>query len=125
MKLANVYAANAVIGKLAQMRMNPKTAYAVLKYARNVEAEMSVIEKTRVAIIREITNTKDGEEAKIEPNTPMFDEYVSEFGAVLDVDADLEPSELQFDDVLSAISADQSNALTIQEIGVLEPFFTT
>ena len=124
MKLLNVYASNAVWGKLIQCKMQPKMAYAILKYVQLVEAEHLIIEKTRVALIHELTNTKEGESAEVKPGTEAHLAYVKRFGDMLNVESDLQQSALKFDDLISG-PQDQGNVLSAQEIGLLEPFFTT
>lgn len=123
MKLSNVVAANAVWRKLLQWRVKPALAYALLKYSRLLEAEFGIVETTRVALIRELTHTKDGEEVTLQPDTTEFKEYVKRFSAILDVDSELKPSELKFDALLSALADDQTNILSAVDLGVLEPFF--
>ena len=123
MKLLQVYASNSIWGKLTGMRLSPKMAYDVLKYAKLVFAEYDIVEKTRVALIHEITDTLDNESASIEPGTPSHTEYVERFGAMLDVESDLKPSAIKFD-VLIADLDTRGNSLTAQEIAALEPFFT-
>jgi hypothetical protein len=122
MKLLQVYSSNAIWGKLAGMRLSPKMAYDVLKYAKLVFAEYDIVEKTRVALIHEITDTLDNESASIEPDSADHAAYVERFGAMLDVESDLKPSVLKFDALIADLDA-RCNALTIQEIAALEPFF--
>lgn len=124
MKLANIYGAYGAWGKLAQLKMNPKTAYTILKYLRRVASEYEIVEKTRVALIHELTNTKDGEDASIAPNTSTFNSYMARFNEILDVEPDLKPCEVKLDDLIAAISSDQSNVLTTADIAALESFFS-
>ena len=122
MKLLQVYSSNAIWSKLTGMRLSPKMAYDVLKYAKLVFAEYDIVEKTRVALIHEITDTREGESASIEPGTPSHTEYVERFSATLDIESDLKPSALKFDALIADLDA-RCNALTIQEIAALESFF--
>ena len=123
MKLLNVFASNVAWGKVTQLRMNPRMAYAILKYARLVASEYEIVEKSRIALIHELTNTKEGENVSITPGTTVHDDYVKRFSGILDVEAELNPSVLKLDDLLSAISEDQTNSLSALDIGALEPFF--
>jgi hypothetical protein len=124
MKLLNVFTAYPVFAKISNFKMNPKTAYAVLKYARTIGQEYELIEKQRVALIHELTGTKDGENASIEPNTKMHMDYVVAFGAILDVESEVPMFGCSMDCFLDKISDDRANDLTVQEIGSLEPCFT-
>jgi hypothetical protein len=124
MKLSNVVAANMVWRKILQLRVKPAMAYTLLKYSRLIEAEFAIVETTRVALIHELTNTKEGEEVTLQPGTDAYKAYVDRFSAILDVDSELKPSELKFDTLLSALADDQTNILSATDLGVLEPFFT-
>jgi len=123
MKLLQVYGANSVWGKLAGMRLSPKMAYDVLKFAKLVFAEYDIIEKTRVALIHELTDTVEGEAASLAPESPEFKAYVERFSSMLDVESDLKPSVLKFDALIADLDT-HGNSLTLQELGALEPFFT-
>ena len=125
MKLLAIFAANQSWGKLTQLKMSPRMAYGILKYAKLLAAEYEIVEKARVGLIHELTHTGENEQASLEPGTPEHQEYVKRFSAILDVDSELKPSDLKFDDMLAQISDDQANVLSPQELGVLEPFFAT
>ena len=122
MKLLQVYGANGAWGKLTQLKLPAKLAYQLMKYARKVADEYGVVEQARVGLIRELTNTKDGEQAEISVGTQAHEDYVKRFGAMLDVESDLKPSELKLDDLVEKLDS-QENLLTTSDIGVLEPFF--
>ena len=111
-------------GKLSSVAMQPLTAYKVLKYTKLVEAEYAVAEKQRVALIREITGTTDGQDAKIEPDSREFVEYVEKLNGVMAVDSSLAQLDLKLEDVLKAVG-DKSDVLTVQDLALLEPFFKT
>lgn len=123
MKLVSVFSANQAFGKLSQMRLSPKIAYAILKYVRKVAAEYEIIEKCRVDLIHELTNTNADESANIEPGTKEHSEYCERFSAILETESDLKVCDIKLDDVIESLSGDSINALTAQEIGALEPFF--
>jgi hypothetical protein len=122
MKLLQVYSSNAIWGKLTGMKLSPKTAYDVLKFAKLVFAEYDIVEKTRVALIHELTKTSEGESASIEPGSADFTAYVERFSAMLAVESDLIKSPLKFDALIVDLDKN-GNSLTAQEIAALEPFF--
>jgi hypothetical protein len=123
MKLLQVYAANGAWGKLTQLKLPAKLAYQLMKYAKLVADEYTFVETTRVELIHQLTNTKAGENAEIAVGTQAHEDYVKQFGAMLDVESDLKPSELKLEDVVDKLDS-QGNSLTAQDIGMLEPFFT-
>ncbi len=120
MKLGDIYGGFPVLGKIAQIKMNPKRSYLILKYFRILGQEYEMIEKQRVALIHEITRTNDGEEASVKSGSPEFASYVEKFSAVLEVESDIAICALTMDALLEEIS----DGLTMQEVGALEPLFT-
>lgn len=124
MKLGQVFQALNVWQIVATMKLrNPKVAYRVLKYLKRVQEEFATAEQQRVAIIRDITGTKDGEDAMIEPDTSQFREYLARFEKVLSLDCDLEKIDMEIDDLLDAAEGGYDNALSPADLAVIEPFF--
>jgi hypothetical protein len=123
MKLLSIFMAFPVFGKISQLKMNPKTAYRILKYTRTLGQEYDIIEKQRVSIIHELTNTKDGENASIVPGTSEHELYISRFGSILDVESDIQTFGCSMDEFLDKISDDKASDLTAIEISSIEPFF--
>lgn len=109
---------------LSAMKMEPKIAYRLMKYMKQFMVEFEIVEKQRVNLIREITNTKEGQNARIEPNTEEFVKYVSEFGEILRTESDLKQLNLYLNEVLDAIYPDKEVSLSMQDIALLEPFFS-
>lgn len=122
MNLGQVYQSAAAWDKLAGVPMKPALAYQILKYAKLVGAELDVVESQRIALIRDITSTEEGQNATIKPGTPEMKEYVTRFGEVLCVESSLGQSPVSFADVVDAIDG-QGDTLTIQDLSALEPFF--
>jgi len=122
MLLGQVYQSVGSWQKLAAINMKPKLAYKILKYVKLVFAEQEIIEKQRVALIREITGTKDGEDAKIEPNTPEFIQYMNRFNEVLVTETTLGQCDSYFDEVMDAVD-EKNESLTVTDLAMLEPFF--
>jgi hypothetical protein len=65
----------------------------------------------------------EGEDATLKPGTPEYASFVAEFGAVLDTESDLKPFEMTLAVLLELLGKDQSNTLSVQDLGQLEPFF--
>ena len=64
--LGQIFQSIAAWQRLSGINMKPKLAYAILKYTKLVGDEHAVAEKQRIALIHELTNTSDGEDANIE-----------------------------------------------------------
>ncbi len=124
MTLADIFVAREAWKRLAELRMPPHTAYRLLKYAKRVTAEYDVIEQQRAKLIRDASGTTDGEDASLLPGTPEYSAFVADFGAVLDTESDLKPSDMTLDFLLDMIGKEQGNALSAQDLAQLEPFFS-
>jgi len=125
MKLGDVFQATSAWNNLGTMKMRPRMAYLVLKYIQALSAEQEVIEKQRVALIHELTNTKEGENAKIEPGTLEFRQYAERFNDILATQCDVQPFEYSLDQVVEGLDEDEGNSLSAQDLAFLEPFFST
>jgi hypothetical protein len=123
MKLSDVFVAQAAMGRLGTLKMAPKTAYVVLKFAQKFDAEYAIVEKQRSALIRKIACVKDGEPAHLEQGSPGCAEFVAQFGEVLDVDSGLAVCPLKMDALLDAIEDVEGNTLSVQDIAMLEVLF--
>lgn len=122
MKLGIIFQSMKSWGKLAAVNMKPAVAYKILKYTKLVSDEFEIIEKQRVALLREITNTVEGEEAKVEQGTPEFLEYVTRFNEVVSQESTLPQINLPFEDVILALDG-KDDILSVQDLAMLEPFF--
>lgn len=123
MQLGQIFQSIESWRKIASVNLKPKIAYAILKYTKLVSAEHEIADKQRVALIHEITGTKDGENASIEPNTPEFTEYVKKVGEVMSQESDLPGLALSFDEVIDALDG-KDNVLSVSDLAILEPFFS-
>ena len=109
--------------KLSSVAMHPMMAYKVLKYTKLVEAEYAVADKQRKALIHELTGTKDGEDAKIEQDTPEFMAYVEKFNEVMTVKSSLKQVKgVELEGVVKAVG-DKDDVLSVRDLALLEPFF--
>ena len=109
--------------KLAAISMKAGMAYKILKYIREISDEHAIAEKQRVAIIHEITGTKDGEDARIDPESPEFVEYAKRFNAVLATESDLKPLDLCFAEVVDAVD-EKDESLSAQDLAMWSLSFT-
>ena len=122
MLLGQVFQSITAWQKLSALPLKAKLAYKLLKYTALVSSDHAIAEKQRVALIHEVTGTKEGEEVKIEPNTPEFVEYAEKFNAVMMTESDLNPLDMDFEDVVNAVD-EKDESLTISDLALLEPFF--
>ena len=110
--------------KLSAINLRAKLAYKLLKYTALVSAEHVIAEKQRVALIHEVSGTKEGENAKIEPDTPEFQEYVQKFNEVMLTESTLDRLDMDFEEVINAVD-EKDESLTVSDLAMLEPFFAT
>ena len=122
MLLGQVFQSIQAWQKLSAIPLKPKIAYRVLKYTKKVSSEHELAEKQRVALIHEVTGTLEGQDAKIEPNTPEFQEYATRFNAIMALESDLEPIDMELQQVVDVLD-DKEESLSMSDLAVLEPFF--
>lgn len=122
MKLGNVVLASDAFNHLATLRMPPQMAYRLLKYGRLLSAERELAEQQRIAIVRKVSGIAEGN-VTLEPGTPEYQQFVTEYGEALEVKSDLAPLDLTLDELLEAIGSD--GALSITDLGNLEPLFAS
>jgi len=105
MQLGQIYNSTEAWRKLSSVSMHPMT------------------DKQRVGLIHEITETKDGQDAKIEPGTPEFTTYVERLNEIMVVESTLKLIKgVSLEDVLKAVG-DKDDVLTVSDLALLEPFF--
>ena len=122
MKLGTVFQSIEAWRKLSGITMRPRVAYKILKYTKLIAAEYELAEKQRVALIHEVTGTKEGEEVKIEPGTPEFLAYVEKTNAVMETECDLKLLDMDFEEVIDAVDG-KDDVLTVSDLALLESFF--
>lgn len=122
MLLGQIFQSVGAWQKLAAINMKAALAYKILKYTKLVTDEHALVERQRVALIHEITGTKEGEDANIAPDTPEFRSYVGRFNEIMAVGSDLKPLDVDFADVISAVD-EKDGSLSVQDLAMLEPFF--
>jgi len=108
--------------KLSAVNMKPAVAYKILKYTKLVAAEHEIAEKQRIALIHDVTSTEEGAEAKIEPGSPEFVEYVTKFNEVMSQESDLPKVEIALDTIVAALDG-KDDVLSVSDLAALEPFF--
>ena len=124
MKLGQIFQSIESWRKLSAVNLKPKIAYAILKYTKLVGDEHAIAEKQRVTLIHEITDTKDGEDAKIEPGSPEFVEYVTKLNEIMAQESELKPIDLELEEVVNALDG-KDDVLSITDLAMLEPFFVS
>lgn len=124
MLLGEIFQSIAVWQKLSGINLQARLAYRILKYTKLVSAEYEIAEKQRVALIHEITGTKEGEDAKIEPDTPELQEYVGKFNEIMLMESDLQQLDIDFEEVINSVD-EKGEALTVNDLAMLELFFQT
>ena len=122
MILGQIWQSIQVWQKLAKITMRPKLAYKILKYFQQVSEEVDVIEKQRMALIHELTDTKEGENAEIKPNTPEMAAFIARFNEILLEESDLPLCELDCEEVVNAVD-EKDESLTVADLAMLEAFF--
>jgi hypothetical protein len=123
MRLYEVFVAKPVLDEVVKLKIAPKLAYRLLKYAKRVLAEWEVVEQQRVALIYEISKTPAGSSASIEPNTPEAAEYSKRFNEVLIVESELAPSDITMSELLDALGESEDNKVSVSELATIEPLF--
>ncbi len=122
MLLGTIFQSVTAWQKLSAIPLKPSVAYKLLKYTRFVSAEHEIAEKQRVALIHEVTDTKDGEDAKIEPGSDKFVEYATRFNEIMATEVKFEQIKLNLEDVVELLD-DKPDALSVSDLALLEPFF--
>lgn len=108
--------------KLSAVNMKPKLAYKIYKYTKHVTAEYEFVTKQRDALIHEVTGTKEGEAAKVEPNSPEFETFATKFNEILTTESTLNQLDMNFEEVIDAVE-EKEGALSVSDLAVLELFF--
>ena len=122
MLLGQIFQSIGAWQKLSGINLKAKLAYKLLKYTALVSAEHTIAEKQRVALIHEITGTKEGEEAKIEPDSPEIQEYMGKFNEVMLTESTLKQLDMDFEEVINAVD-EKEEALSVSDLAMLAPFF--
>ena len=122
MLLGQIYQSIGAWQKLSAINMKAALAYKILKYTKLVTDEYALMEKQRVALIHEITQTGDGEDAKIEPGSKELVEYNERFSTVMVIESDLQTLDVDFGAVIDAVD-EKDGSLSVQDLAMLEPFF--
>lgn len=122
MLLGQIFSSIEAWRKLSAIPLKPSVAYKILKYTKFVGAEHEIAEKQRVALIHEVTKTKEGEDAKVEPGSPEFVEYATRFNEVMATEVKFEQIKLNLEDVVELLD-DKPDALSVSDLATLEPFF--
>ena len=122
MKCGEVFQSVAAWQRLSGVNMKPRLAFKILKYTKEVGVEYDAIMEQRSALIHEITGTKPGEKAEIQPGSEDAKRYEGGFQEILLVNSDLSKLDIDFSDVIDAVD-EKNEMLSVSDLAALEPFF--
>ena len=108
--------------KLSGVNLKPKIAYAILKYTKLVSAEYEIVAKQRMALLYEITGTKEGDEVRLEPDDPVFPDFVTKVNEIMSQESTLKTINLGLEEVVDALNG-KDDVLSVTDLAMLEPFF--
>lgn len=108
--------------KISGISMKPRIALAILRYTKKIQDEFEFVEKQRVALIYKVTGSEPGSEVKVEPGTEEFKKYITGLQEIFVVESDLEPIDLDFEEVIDAVE-NEGETLSVSDLAKLEPFF--
>ena len=109
--------------RLVALRMKPAIAYTVAKYAKVIAEECDLVNQQREALIRDLTNTKPGEPAKIEEGTEKYAEFQRQYAEIMETKCDVALAPVRLTEVLDSLVESEATALTPQDLLVLDAFF--
>jgi hypothetical protein len=110
--------------RLTALKLPAQTAYRLLKYSRQVSAELELIEQQRNKLIRDCAGAKPDETVSLTPGSPEYAEFVEKFSSILETESDLKPADMKFEDLLGSMNGEKGNTLSTNDLAVLEPFFS-
>lgn len=123
MKLFQIWNAVPAFQTLTALKKNPKLAYSLLKYMKQIESEVAVCEQHRQDCVYEVSGAARGTPVQIEKGTPQWDEFNAKFQEFMRTDSDLEAFDLAMGDLIDALGAETGNVISEDELELLEPFF--
>jgi len=109
--------------RLVALRMKPKAAYEVAKYAKMIGEECDLVTQQRDALIRDLTGTKPGEPARIEEGTEMYAEFQRQNAEIMVTECDVALAPMRLAEVLDSLIESDATALTPQDLLALDMFF--
>ena len=122
MKLGEILNGMGAWSQVVGLKLKPVIAYKLLKYVRKVEAEHSILQGQRTNKICELAGVEPGQAASLEAGTPEVLAFSLWLGELLEHESDLEKCSMTVDELLEHIQQDESNTLSISDIGTIEPF---
>lgn len=122
MKCGEVHRSIQAWRKLSSIPLEPLKGLRILRYMKLVTAEYDVIEKQRVAIIRDIAGVKEGEDVYIEPKGIEYPQCVKRINELMNTNAELAQIRMSLDAVAAALDG-KENVLSVADLAALEPFF--
>lgn len=122
MKLGDVAQSIQAWQKLVTLNLRPRLALIVLRYIKQVIAEHENAERLRVALVRELTGTPEGQDARIDVGTPAYIEYTQRLTEIMEEPSSLPLMEVNFEEIIDAAD-DKGGALSPRDLALLEHFF--
>jgi hypothetical protein len=122
MKLGIVLLSRDAWSNLGALSLPPHTAYKLMKYCKKIDEELVLIDKHKNQLIRTVTETPEGP-ARIAPDSPEETRFITEYNEFLGTESELAQFDFSFDQLLELISKNSKNALSVQDLAKLEPFF--
>jgi hypothetical protein len=124
MKLGEVFQSIDAWRSLSAVKMKPAMAIRIMRYIKLVSGEWEICEAQRVALIREITDTQDGQDATIDANTPDAELYVARFNEIMELESSLSYFGVSLEEVMDCVRESEGNELSVSDLATLEPFFS-
>lgn len=122
MKLIAVWNARDAIARLSVLKKPPKLAGQLLRYWQKYNAEYAICDAQRTALVYQAAGVEGGQ-VTLQVDTPAYVTFVETFNAFLDTEAELSVSGISLDTLLDALDAEKGNALSENDLFLIEPFF--
>ncbi len=127
MKLQDIWNSAAAWRALSPVKKSPKVAYLLLKYENKVQAEVTVCEKQKNALIYELAGVpaptgNDVVLVDISGDADKMSQLQARFAEFLQTESELPQAALTMDALVESLSSDMG-VLTEHDLQQLEPFF--
>lgn len=128
MKLLSIWNSAATWQHVSSLKKNPKLAYRLLKYEKQVERELLVCQKMQDSLIYELAGVeppKPGDVliVNISDDKDKMQVLNARFNEFLQGDSDLDFIGMTLDELIDGLDEKDGNTLSENHIERLEPFF--
>lgn len=124
MKLLAIWNGRFALARLSALKMPPRLAYKLLKYAQKFAAELEACDKQREKYVYEVAGAEPPAIVKLEDGTPEFEVFRAKFNEFLQGESELGWSGMTMDEVIDALGSETGNVISEKDLELLEPFFT-